>query len=141
MMISQKTYGTGIINHRDGNNGTFDPDCNIAITGYDIFVFRITYDRENGIRVEAVRTGFIGTIMMIGSSCSVDFIQATRKEELYKLPGIAETLDWAEALGYLHCEALNTAVVNATLGIILKYQDDVNKMQGQTVDTLLANIL
>lgn len=71
----------------------------------------------------------------------VDFIQAVRRQELYKLPGVAETLDWAEALGYLHCEALTTAVINATLGIILKYQDDVNKMHGQTVATLLADVL
>jgi len=71
----------------------------------------------------------------------VDFIQAVRQEELYKLPGIAETLDWAEALGYLHTKSLDPAVVSATLGIILKYQDDVNKMQGQPVEKILAEIM
>lgn len=71
----------------------------------------------------------------------VDFIQAVRREELYKLPGVAETLDWAEALGYLNTENLDTAVVKATLGIILKYQDDVNKLQGKVIENILAEIL
>jgi len=70
----------------------------------------------------------------------VDFIQAVRREELYKLPGVAETLDWAEALGHLHTESLDTAVINATLGIILKYQDDVDKMRGQAVANIVAQI-
>ncbi len=67
----------------------------------------------------------------------VDFIQATRRQELYKLPGVAETLDWAEALRHLNTQQLDTAVVNATLGIIFKYQDDVDKMRGATVNDLL----
>lgn len=70
----------------------------------------------------------------------VDFIQAVRQEELYKLPGVAETLDWAEALGHLHTQTLDTAVVDATLGIILKYQDDVDKMRGPAVARLVANL-
>ena len=67
----------------------------------------------------------------------VGFIQALREEELYKLPGVAETLDWAEALMHLHTERLDAAVVNATLGIILKYQDDVDRMQGVAAERLL----
>jgi MoxR-like ATPase len=67
----------------------------------------------------------------------VDFVQSLRQKELYKQPGIAETLDWAEALGYLNTEALDAAVVNATLGIILKYQDDVDKMNGPLVNELV----
>jgi MoxR-like ATPase len=70
----------------------------------------------------------------------VDFIQAVRREELYKLPGVAETLDWAEALRHLHTQCLDSAVVNATLGIIFKYQDDVDKMRGATVDHLLQEL-
>lgn len=69
----------------------------------------------------------------------VRFIQALRREELVKLPGIAETLDWAQALMHLHAERLDAAVVNATLGIILKYQDDVDKMQRIDVDALLQS--
>ena len=69
----------------------------------------------------------------------VDFIQALRQEELYKLPGVAETLDWAQALMYLHTERLEATVVKATLGIILKYQDDVDRMQHIEVERLLEH--
>lgn len=67
----------------------------------------------------------------------VDFIQAVRQQELYKLPGVAETLDWAEALGHLNTKELNTAVIQSTLGILLKYQDDVNKLSGLVLENLL----
>ena len=70
----------------------------------------------------------------------VDFIQAVRQQELYKRPGIAETLDWANALGHLHTQALNPAVVQATLGLILKYQDDVNKLQGPTIHQIVQQV-
>jgi MoxR-like ATPase len=70
----------------------------------------------------------------------VDLIQQVREQELYKAPGVAETLDWAEALGHLHTQTLHRDVVNATLGLILKYQDDVDRIRGASVDTLLAQI-
>lgn len=70
----------------------------------------------------------------------VDFIQAVRQQELYKLPGVAETLDWAEALGHLQVKVLDTAVVDHTLGLILKYQDDVDKLRGQTVSEILEQV-
>lgn len=69
----------------------------------------------------------------------VDFVQRLRQEELYKRPGVAETLDWAEALTHLQAQVLDTAVISATLGIILKYQDDVDKIQGTTT-ALLADV-
>lgn len=67
----------------------------------------------------------------------VDFVQAVRQQELYKAPGVAETLDWAEALGHLNTTTLDPAVVEATLGIILKYQDDVDKLRGPLTQQLL----
>lgn len=70
----------------------------------------------------------------------VDFIQAVRQKELYKLPGVAETLDWAEALGHLQANALDASIVDATLGIILKYQDDVDKVRGPLAKTLVEQI-
>ena len=68
----------------------------------------------------------------------VDFVQRLRQEELYKRPGVAETLDWAEALTHLQTVVLDTAVINATLGIILKYQDDVDKIRGTAATALLG---
>jgi hypothetical protein len=70
----------------------------------------------------------------------VDFIQAVRGQELAKLPGVAETLDWAAALGHLQVQRLDTAVINHTLGIILKYQDDVDKLRGRPAEQLLEQI-
>ncbi|GAB4446367.1 MAG: MoxR family ATPase [Chloroflexi bacterium OHK40] len=67
----------------------------------------------------------------------VSFIQAVRREDLAKPPGVAETLDWAEALGHLGASELSPAVVDATLGIILKYQDDVDILRGAVATRLL----
>jgi MoxR-like ATPase len=70
----------------------------------------------------------------------VDFVQAARRQDLTKLPGVAETLDWVEALEHLGVRELSSAAVQATLGIILKYQDDVDKLRGPLADTLLEQV-
>jgi len=70
----------------------------------------------------------------------VDFIQQVRQQDIYKPPGVSESLDWAEALGYLNVTALDVTVVNSTLGFVLKYQDDVNKLQGGLTEELLENV-
>jgi MoxR-like ATPase len=67
----------------------------------------------------------------------VSFVQAIRKEELFKAPGVAETLDWATALVELDAVALDPALVSDTLGALLKYQDDIQAMQGSKVKELL----
>jgi MoxR-like ATPase len=59
------------------------------------------------------------------------FIQELRQADLYKAPGVAETLDWAAALLALEQQALDPTVVEETLGVILKYQDDVQKVKGE----------
>ena len=66
------------------------------------------------------------------------FIQELRTVELYKLPGVAETLDWARALVQLGSEQLDDATVDATLGCILKYQEDIEKIRGPQARSLLA---
>ncbi|MFT7587453.1 MAG: MoxR-like ATPase [Cellvibrionaceae bacterium] len=71
---------------------------------------------------------------------AVDFIQEVRKEEFYKLPGVAETLDWAEALGHLNATEITPQMIQATLGIILKYQDDVDKLSGPGIVTILERL-
>jgi MoxR-like ATPase len=71
----------------------------------------------------------------------VDFVQAIRQQELYKLPGVAETLDWAEALGHLHRTELDLTTVEATLGLLLKYQDDVDKLKGRVAQTLVEQVV
>ncbi|MCX7342081.1 MAG: MoxR family ATPase [Hyphomicrobiales bacterium] len=70
----------------------------------------------------------------------VAFVQAIRKEELFKAPGVAETLDWATALVELDAVALDPALVCDTIGTLLKYQDDIQKLQGSAVKKLLDEL-
>ncbi len=60
----------------------------------------------------------------------VAFVQTLRGEELFKLPGVAETIDWAQALTYLNKTELTAGDVDETLGVLLKYQDDIAKVRG-----------
>jgi MoxR-like ATPase len=68
----------------------------------------------------------------------VGFVQRLRREELAKLPGVAETVDWAEAIGHLGPAALAPELVDATLGLLLKYHDDILRVRGAMVRQLLA---
>lgn len=67
----------------------------------------------------------------------VGFVQALRKDDLFKAPGVAETLDWAQALTALDAKALDPAVVSETLGVVLKYQDDIARIDGSRASALL----
>jgi MoxR-like ATPase len=68
----------------------------------------------------------------------VAFVQRLRREQLYKLPGVAESLDWARALTHLCTRRLDGEVVDRTLGLLLKYQDDVDLIRGQRAAAVLA---
>ena len=67
----------------------------------------------------------------------VAFVQALRKEDLFKSPGVAETLDWASALTELDAVALDPDLVSDTLGVLLKYQDDIARIQGSKTQILI----
>ena len=64
-------------------------------------------------------------------------MQKLRNEDLFKLPGVAETIDWAQALTYLDQKELAPASVDETLGVLLKYQDDIAKVRGAEAARLL----
>ena len=66
------------------------------------------------------------------------FMQAVRSRELFKQPGIAETLDWAQALLVLGIQELDKDTVNQTLGCILKYKGDIDKFREEALDQVLA---
>jgi MoxR-like ATPase len=70
----------------------------------------------------------------------VAFVQALRKEDLFKSPGVAETLDWAGALTELDVIALDPATVSDTLGVLLKYQDDIARVDSTKVKALLDGV-
>ena len=65
------------------------------------------------------------------------FIQELRETELYKIPGVSETLDWTSALMALNMRELEPEVIDDTLGIMLKYQDDIEAVRGEPVRALL----
>ncbi|MGO3929832.1 MoxR family ATPase [Rhodopseudomonas pseudopalustris] len=67
----------------------------------------------------------------------VAFVQALRAQDFYKSPGVAETLDWATALTELDARSLTPQLVGDTLGALLKYQDDIARMQGDTMQKLV----
>ena len=68
----------------------------------------------------------------------VEFVQRLRGEDLFKLPGVAETIDWAQALTYLNQKELAPQAVDETLGVLLKYQDDIAKVRGAEVARLVT---
>src|SRR5450631_1533428 len=70
----------------------------------------------------------------------VAFVQAIRKQDLFKAPGVAETLDWASALTELDAVALDPTQVSDTLGVLLKYQDDIAKIQGAKANELIDEL-
>jgi MoxR-like ATPase len=74
------------------------------------------------------------------SSEVVAFVQALRREDLFKRPGVAETIDWAKCLLALDVVALSPEVISDTLGAILKYQDDIQKLQGLETAKLLDQV-
>ena len=70
----------------------------------------------------------------------VAFVQQLRSLELYKLPGVAETIEWTRALMELGAVVLDPVVVQNTLGLLLKYQDDIARVQGDEVMRLLQRV-
>ena len=70
----------------------------------------------------------------------VGFVQQLRGMDLFKLPGVAETIDWAHALTQLDCMALDPEMVNDTLGALLKYQDDIAKIEGSEASRILKEV-
>lgn len=72
------------------------------------------------------------------SALVVAFVQRLRTTELFKQPGVAETIDWAQALTYLNQRDLSPEAVGETLGVLLKYQDDIAKVRGAEAARLIT---
>ena len=70
----------------------------------------------------------------------VAFVQELRGMDLFKLPGVAETLDWTRALTFLDALSLDPQTINDTMGALLKYQDDIARIQGSEAARLLAKV-
>ena len=70
----------------------------------------------------------------------VEFVQRLRSENLFKSPGLAETLDWAKCLVALDVVALSPEIITDTIGAVLKYQDDITKITGGPATRILDQI-
>ena len=70
----------------------------------------------------------------------VGFVQSLRDEDLYKVPGVAETIDWAHALVQMDVIDLAPGVIDDTLGVLLKYQDDIEKIRGHEASRILEKV-
>jgi MoxR-like ATPase len=70
----------------------------------------------------------------------VAFVQKLRGMDLFKLPGVAESIDWCKALTVLDAVALDPATVDDTLGVLLKYQDDISRIRGAEASTILKQV-
>ena len=70
----------------------------------------------------------------------VDFVQLLRRKDLYKVPGVAESLDWANALVALDQYDLKASTVDDTLGVLLKYQDDIEQVRGAVAKALVEQV-
>jgi MoxR-like ATPase len=94
-----------------------------------------TFDKE----LEIVRTKVPEAPAVLAQQVTA-FIQELRRVDLYKVPGVAETLDWIAALLALDQRALEPQVVDDTLGVILKYQDDVSRIKGKATLQLVEKV-
>ncbi len=97
-------------------------------------------DYPDSVREQEILIARIPDINEHLSHQVVAFVQALRKTDLFKAPGIAETIDWSSALMQLDKVSLDPQTVNNTLGILLKYQDDIAKTSGTQAASLLEQI-
>jgi MoxR-like ATPase len=95
-------------------------------------------DYPDAVRERAILAAKAPAVPAHLSAQVVEFVQRLRTEDLFKLPGVAETIDWAQALTYLNQKELAPQAVDETLGVLLKYQDDIGKIRGAEAARLVA---
>jgi len=102
------------------------------------FYYWVDYpDAERELRILRVKAPGASAAL---SAQVVAFVQRLRKMDLFKLPGVAETIDWNQALTQLDAIALSPEVINDTLGALLKYQDDIARVRGSEAARILDEI-
>jgi len=94
-----------------------------------------SFDKE----LEIVRTRAPGAPEELSRQVTA-FVQELRRMELFKSPGVAETLDWVQALTAMDQQKITRETIRDTLGVILKYQDDIEKLSERSIDNIFARI-
>jgi len=102
------------------------------------FYYWVDYP-DAGREIEILRVRAPGMSEALSAEL-VGFVQKLRTMDLFKLPGVAETIDWAEALVQLDRTDLDSGTVDDTLGILLKYQDDIARIQGSEANRILSQV-
>ncbi|MFY7777267.1 MAG: AAA family ATPase, partial [Elstera sp.] len=97
-------------------------------------------DYPTAEREAAILKAKAGTVAEGLAAQIVGFVQRLRGMDLFKSPGVAETLDWAQALVQLDAIALTPELIEQTLGVLLKYQDDIARLRGSEALRLLNDI-
>jgi MoxR-like ATPase len=97
-------------------------------------------DYPDAARERAILDAKVPGVPDVLAAQVVEFVQRLRGEELFKLPGVAETIDWAQALSYLNKTELTAGDVDETLGVLLKYQDDIAKIRGAEAARLVTEV-
>ncbi len=95
-------------------------------------------DYPNAVRERAILAAKAPEVPAMLSAQVVAFVQRLRGADLFKLPGVAESIDWANALRFLDQHELTPERVNETLGVLLKYQDDIAKIRGAEAARLVS---
>ena len=102
------------------------------------FYYLVDYPSiERELRILALKAPQVAASL---SRQVVDFVQALRAQDLLKVPGVAETIDWAGALHQLDVVELTPEAIDDTLGVLLKYQDDIAKIQGGEAARILDEL-
>ena len=102
------------------------------------FYYWVDYpDAERELRILAIKVPGAAEAL---SRQVVGFVQKLRGLDLFKLPGVAETIDWAQALIELDVLTLEPEAINDTLGALLKYQDDIAKIRGSQAAEILRQV-
>ena len=92
------------------------------------------------MHLKELKTKAPAQLVEMAEELGVEGASTLRKQDLFKSPGVAETLDWATALSELDAVALDPATVSDTLGVLLKYQDDIARLEGGKVKELLDQV-
>jgi MoxR-like ATPase len=97
-------------------------------------------DYPDAVRERAILAAKAPGVPESLSAQVVAFVQRLRGEDLFKLPGVAESIDWANALTYLNQHELTPQAADETLGVLLKYQDDIARVKGAETARLIGEV-
>jgi len=102
------------------------------------FYYWVDYpDAVRELEILAVKAPDTSEIL---SAQIVSFVQKLRERDLFKVPGVAETIDWAHALTQLDCMSLDSDIISDTVGALLKYQDDIERIKGSEAGKILEEV-